>query len=332
MFELIEGLSDDQRQVLTLKFAFDFSNAEVGSDPRQDRGRREVAAAPGARCAAAVTGPELRPDGGPGRHRRAAERGQDHALQRAHPAGAEITAYATVSARRTSGMAPIADERLDQVAEVVNARKVTPAAVRVVDVPGYGRQLLGGLREVDALLAVLNGWAEDAVARGRPRGAPARASRRRPRARRAAPRAGREAGQVGRSRAAQGGRGAQARCSPTSATGTRSRDYPGELPPKLEPLTTKPIVDGRERASAGSTSSSRPSCRSCRRTRRPPSATGLRRSRRVVPRLFEALGPDQLLHRRRQGDARVDAARGRSALDAATEIHTDIARGSSAAR
>ena len=31
MFELIESLSEDQQQVLTLKFAFDFSNAEVGT-------------------------------------------------------------------------------------------------------------------------------------------------------------------------------------------------------------------------------------------------------------------------------------------------------------
>ncbi len=31
MLELIEGLSHDQRQVLTLKFGFDFSNAEVAS-------------------------------------------------------------------------------------------------------------------------------------------------------------------------------------------------------------------------------------------------------------------------------------------------------------
>ena len=30
MFELIESLSEDQKQVLTLKFVFDFSNAEVG--------------------------------------------------------------------------------------------------------------------------------------------------------------------------------------------------------------------------------------------------------------------------------------------------------------
>jgi RNA polymerase sigma-70 factor (ECF subfamily) len=31
MFEMIEGLSADQQQVLTLKFVFDFSNAEVGT-------------------------------------------------------------------------------------------------------------------------------------------------------------------------------------------------------------------------------------------------------------------------------------------------------------
>ncbi len=77
-------------------------------------------------------------------------------------AGAEITAYATVADKPNVGMAPIADERLEQVAAVVGSRKVTPAAVRVVDVPGTGRQLLGGIREVDAVLAVLNGWAPDA--------------------------------------------------------------------------------------------------------------------------------------------------------------------------
>src|SRR5918997_7035068 len=77
-------------------------------------------------------------------------------------AGAEITAYATVSDKPNVGMAPIADERLGRVAAVVGARKVTPAAVRVVDIPGSGRQLLGGLREADALLAVLNGWGPDA--------------------------------------------------------------------------------------------------------------------------------------------------------------------------
>src|SRR6476620_8324660 len=78
-------------------------------------------------------------------------------------AGAEITAYATVSDKANVGMAPIADERLDQVAGVVGARKVTPAAVRVVDVPGTGAALLGNLRQVDALLAVLDGHSPDAT-------------------------------------------------------------------------------------------------------------------------------------------------------------------------
>jgi ribosome-binding ATPase YchF (GTP1/OBG family) len=67
-------------------------------------------------------------------------------------------AGATVSGKENIGMASVADERLDRVAEVVGAGKVTPASVRVVDVPGSGAQLLGSLRQVDALLLVLDGW------------------------------------------------------------------------------------------------------------------------------------------------------------------------------
>src|SRR5262245_13684433 len=67
-------------------------------------------------------------------------------------------AGAGVSGREHVGMAPIADERLPRVAEVVQAKKVTPAAIRVVDVPGTGAELLGNLRQVDALLAVLDDW------------------------------------------------------------------------------------------------------------------------------------------------------------------------------
>ena len=44
------------------------------------------------------------------------------------------------------------------LAELVGAKKVTPAAVRVQDVPGTGPALLGGLRQVDALLAVADGF------------------------------------------------------------------------------------------------------------------------------------------------------------------------------
>src|SRR5918911_4664832 len=55
-------------------------------------------------------------------------------------------------------MATIPDERLAQLAAVVDARKVTPAAVRVVEVRGTGPALLGNLRQVDALLVVLDGF------------------------------------------------------------------------------------------------------------------------------------------------------------------------------
>ncbi|HLB20377.1 MAG TPA: GTPase, partial [Gaiellaceae bacterium] len=58
------------------------------------------------------------------------------------------------SGKEHVGMAQIPDERLDRVAETVGARKVTAASVRVVDVPGTGPQLLGNLRQVDALLVV----------------------------------------------------------------------------------------------------------------------------------------------------------------------------------
>jgi hypothetical protein len=60
------------------------------------------------------------------------------------------------------GMASIADDRLEQLAALVGARKVTPATIRVVDVPGTGPQLLGGLRQVDAILAVAAGFSPDA--------------------------------------------------------------------------------------------------------------------------------------------------------------------------
>jgi len=62
------------------------------------------------------------------------------------------------------GMAQVPDERLARLAATVGARKVTPAAVRVVDVPGVGSQLLGNLRQVDALLVVLDGFSGTRVA------------------------------------------------------------------------------------------------------------------------------------------------------------------------
>ena len=72
-------------------------------------------------------------------------------------AGAEITAYASVTDKSNVGMATIADDRLDRLAALVGARKVRPQPFGS-GVPGTGPALLGGLRQVDALLAVADGF------------------------------------------------------------------------------------------------------------------------------------------------------------------------------
>ena len=77
-------------------------------------------------------------------------------------AGAEVTAYASVVEKANVGMAVISDDRLDRLAELVGSRKVTPAAIRVVDVPATSADLPGGLRQADALLAVLDAFSDGA--------------------------------------------------------------------------------------------------------------------------------------------------------------------------
>src|SRR4051812_10591079 len=74
--------------------------------------------------------------------------------------------FQALTGSRSTGevaMAAIPDERLGPVAEVVKARKITPAAIRVVEVRGTGPQLLGNLRQVDALLVVLDGFSGTCV-------------------------------------------------------------------------------------------------------------------------------------------------------------------------
>ena len=242
-------------------------------------------------------------------------------------AGAEITAYATVSDKPNVGMAPIADERLAQVAAVVQARKVTPAAVRVVDIPGTGRQLLGGLREADALLAVLNGWGAEAD--------PQRdletielellvadrehVERRLERVEKQA-----KSGDVALRKEAEELRALLSHLD----EGRTLRDYPAGVPPALEPLTTKPVVTvvngAGERAidlKLDAELAELP----------PDEAAAFREGasalEEIVPRLFAAL---DLLSFFTAGDKETRAwtlRRGATALDAAAEIHTDIARG-----
>ena len=123
----------------------------------------------------------------------------------------------------------------------------------------------------------------------RSRDARARAARRRPRPRR-------EPAGAGRKQAKSGDPALRKEverlwnCSRISTPATRSR-LPGELPPELDPLTTKPLIASRT-ALAGSTSSSRRSSRSCR-TRMPlRSATAALRSRRHRPAAVRRARPD----------------------------------------
>jgi ribosome-binding ATPase len=77
------------------------------------------------------------------------------------PSSGKSTLFHALTGSRATGdvgMAAIPDPRLGRVAETVHARKVTPAAIRVVEVRGTGPALLGNLRQVDALLVVLDGF------------------------------------------------------------------------------------------------------------------------------------------------------------------------------
>jgi ribosome-binding ATPase len=132
------------------------------------------------------------------------------------------------------GMATIADERLAPVAAVEKARKITPAAIRVVDVPGTGPQLLGNLRQVDALLMVLREPAEveelrlELVVADRDH-VERRLGRVRQQAKSGDPKLRQEVAELERLLAYVEGGGALS-------------DYAEELPPELDPLTTKPVV------------------------------------------------------------------------------------------
>jgi ribosome-binding ATPase YchF (GTP1/OBG family) len=240
-------------------------------------------------------------------------------------AGAEITAYATVSDKENVGMAPIADERLEQVAAVVKARKVTPAAVRVVDVPGTGRALLGNLRQVDALLAVLNGWGQDADP-----GADLETIELELIV------ADREHVERRFDRVAKQAKGGDASLRQEVSTleailahldaGKRLDEWPGNLPPELEPLTTKPLI-AVENGSDGIDAKLEAELVELPEEEAAAYRDGPSALAEVVRRLFEALG---LLSFFTAGDKETRAwtlRRGQTALDAAEAIHSDIARG-----
>ena len=139
------------------------------------------------------------------------------------------------------GMASIADDRLEQLAALVGARKITPATIRVVDVPGTGPALLGGLRQVDAILAVADGFSAGADPNGDLETLELEllvadrdhVERRLERVEKQA-----KSGDASLRKEVEQ---LQALLAHLDA-GHTLRDFPGELPAELEPLTTKPLL------------------------------------------------------------------------------------------
>ena len=224
------------------------------------------------------------------------------------------------------GMAPIADERLGALAEVVKARKVTPATIRVQDVPGSGAAQLGNLRQVDALLVVLHGFGGDAtpdadletfrlelLVADRDH-VERRLERVEKQAKSGDPKLRAEADELRKILAH------------VDAGGALS-DYPDELPPELEPLTTKPLIaivngpggiDLKLEAELAELPDDEAAAF------RDGSESALEE---IAGRLARALDLITFFTAGEQETRAWTLRNGQTALDAAAAIHTDIARG-----
>jgi ribosome-binding ATPase len=223
------------------------------------------------------------------------------------------------------GMAPLADERLDRIAEVIRPGKVTQAAARVVDVPGTGPQLLGNLRRVDALVAVADGFSAGAD----PEGDLERLELEllvadRDHVERRLERVAKQAksGDPGlREEVAE-----LERVLDHVDAGHSLRDWDRPLPPELEPLTTKPLVpvvngpdgiDLKLEAELAELPEDEAAA-----FRDGPSALD-----EVVRRLFQALGLITFFTAAEKEARGWTLRHGQTALEAAATIHSDIARG-----
>ena len=217
------------------------------------------------------------------------------------------------------GIAPITDERLPQIAEVVGSAKQTPATIRLIDVPGTAAAQLGGVRRADALLAVVRDTDDlpslelellvadrDHVER--------RLERVRKDAKSGDPTLRAEVELCER---------LIAHIDEERAL----REWPGELPAELEPLTTKPLIpivngpDGVDLALEAELHDL-PADEAAQFRNGGSSAL-----EDVVRRLASVLDL-VVFFTAGDNEARAWTLRnGRTALDAAASIHTDMARG-----
>ena len=240
-------------------------------------------------------------------------------------AGAEVTAYASVVEKANVGMAVIPDERIERLAELVGSRKTTPAAIRVVDVPATSADLPGGLRQADALLAVLDGFSEGAD--------PARdletlklemivadrdhVERRVEKVRKEA-----KSGDLGRRRELE----TLEELLALLESGRPLSDAGGPLPAELEPLTTKPLIPV-ENGPGGIDAKLEMELAELPPEEAAEFRTGPSALDEIVRELKEAL---DLVTVYTVGDTEARAwtlRHGQTALDAAESVHSDIARG-----
>jgi ribosome-binding ATPase YchF (GTP1/OBG family) len=234
--------------------------------------------------------------------------------------------HALTGARATGdvGMAAIPDIRLTRIAEVILPRKVTPAAIRVVEVRGTGPELLGNLRQVDALLVVLDGFSGTRV--------PADDLET---LRLELLVADRDHVERRLERVAKQAKSGELKLKQEAAelervlghldAGHSLADWPGDLPAELEPLTTKPLlavengpqgIDLKLEAELAELGDEAAEFRE-----------GASALEDIVRRLSEELG---LISFFTAGDKEARAwtlHRGQSALEAAATVHSDLARG-----
>jgi ribosome-binding ATPase len=224
------------------------------------------------------------------------------------------------------GMAEIPDERLGALAELVHAKKVTPAAVRVVDVPGTGPQLLGNLRQVDAILCVVDGFSPGADPQGDFVSLQLELLV-----------ADRDHVEKRLERVEKQAKSGDAKLRTEAETLTRLlahldeerplSDWGEELPPELDPLTTKPLLlvengPGGIDAKLEAELAELPEEEAAEFRGGGTSALD-----EVVRRLSEALGLITFFTAGEKETRAWTLRRGESALDAAATIHSDIARG-----
>ena len=221
--------------------------------------------------------------------------------------------------------AQIADERLERLAAVVEARKITPATIRVVDVPGTGPALLGGLRQVDAILAVADGFSPGSDPTGDLENVELEllvadrdhVERRLERVEKQA-----KSGDASLRKEVEQLQALLAHLD----EGKTLHDRAGELPGELEPLTTKPLlavvngpdgIDLQLEAELAAMSEEEAA-----EFRDGPSAL-----EEIVRRLRDALDLITFFTAGEKETRAWTLRRGQTALEAAGSIHSDIARG-----